>query len=72
MHRALVADRLVIAKRTLGNTLFGIRKKPGTLTAKIPPRTMVGAAENMDHGSNCPGFEIHALGSIEKPNPFQD
>ena len=72
MHRALVADRLIVTERALGNTLIGIRKKPGAIGTKILPRAMVGAAENSDHDSNGPGFEvIHVLDFIERPSPFQ-
>lgn len=60
MHGTLVANRLIISKRASGNTLFGIRKKPGTLPAKILACSMMGAAINSDHGSNCPGFVIHS------------
>ena len=71
MHGARIADWFIVTERALGNSLIGIRKKPGAIGAQILPRAMVGAAENTDHNSNCPDFEVHGSMFIEKPNPFQ-
>jgi hypothetical protein len=60
MDGALVAHRLIHAERALFDALFGIRKKPGAVAAQIPCRAMLGAAVDVDHSGNSPGFEVHS------------
>jgi len=72
MHGTLVAHRLPIPKRALGNPTQRIRQKSGAIFAQILFRTMVGAAVDSDHDGDRSGFKIHAVGFIAKSNPFPD
>ena len=72
MHGALIAHRLPIPERALGNPLLRIRQQPGAVFAQILFRAVVGAAVGSDHDGDRSGFKIHAVGFIAKSNPFPD
>jgi len=72
MHRAFIADRLIDAKRAIGNPFLRIGQKPGAIFAQIPCRAMLGTAENANHGGNRSGFGVHLPVFTRTSNPFQE
>jgi hypothetical protein len=60
MHIALITNRLIITKRTAFDALNGIRQKPSTFATQILPRSMMGAAIDLNHCGNGLGFVFHS------------